>query len=73
MDRNANHFPTLLAVCILMAIILYIVSHLVYFFHQRNNLLHARSSVKNDPTLSPECFNEEEQQMGIYLRNQEDK
>jgi hypothetical protein len=56
-----------------MAIILYIASHLVYFFHQRKNLLHARSSVTNDPALSSECFNEEEQQMAIYLRNQEDK
>ena len=41
MDLNPNHFPTLLAVCILMAIILYIVSHLVHFFHQRKTLLHA--------------------------------
>jgi hypothetical protein len=73
MDRNPNHFPTLLAVCILMAIILYIASHLVHFFHQRKNLLHARSSVINGTALSSEHLNEEEQQMTIYLRNQEDK
>ena len=66
MDRNPNHFPTLLAVCILMAIILYITSHLVYYVHQRNTLI-------NDATLSPERLNEEEEQMNIYLTNQEDK
>ncbi|CAF5020400.1 unnamed protein product [Rotaria sp. Silwood1] len=73
MDRNPNHFPTLLAVCILMAIIFYIASHLVHFFHQRKNLLHARSLVTNDTALSSESYNEEEQQMAIYLRNQEDE
>jgi hypothetical protein len=73
MDRNPNHFPTLLAVCILMAIILYIASHLVHFFHQRKKLLKARPSVTNGLALSPESFNEEEQQMANYLREQEDK
>ena len=48
MDYNPNHFPTLLAVCILMAIILYITSHLVYFFHQRKTLLHTQSSEQED-------------------------
>jgi len=38
MDYNPNHFPTLLAVCILMAIILYTASHIVYFFHQRKTI-----------------------------------
>jgi hypothetical protein len=73
MDHNPNHFPTLLAVCILMAIILYIASHLIHFFHQRKNLLHARSSVTNGRVLSSEYFNEDEQQTAIYLKNQEDK
>ena len=38
MDRDPNHFPTLLAACILMAIILYAASHFVYFVHQRKRL-----------------------------------
>ncbi len=70
MDRNPNHFPTLLAVYILMAIILYMASHLVYFFHQRKKLLNAQPSLIND---SPEDMNEEEQQMTNYIRDQEDK
>jgi hypothetical protein len=64
MDRNPNHFPTLLAVCILMAIILYVISHVVYFFHQWKNLLNAQTLVTDSSALSPECSNEEEQQMG---------
>ncbi len=54
MDHNPNHFPTLLAVCILMAIILYITSNLIYFFHQRKLLSHAQSSVTNDRVPSSE-------------------
>jgi hypothetical protein len=54
----------------LMAIILYIASHLVYFFHQRKKLLNAQPSLIND---SPEDMNEEEQQMTNYIRDQEDK
>ncbi|UJR17183.1 hypothetical protein I4U23_004079 [Adineta vaga] len=38
MDHNPNHFPTLLAIYILMTIILYIASYVVYFFHQRSVL-----------------------------------
>ncbi|CAF1109652.1 unnamed protein product [Rotaria sordida] len=72
-DRDPNHFPTILAVCILIAIIFYIVSHIVYFFHQRKNLLNARSSVINGPPLSSEYCNEEEQQIANYLKDQEDK
>ena len=67
MDRNPNHFPTLLIVCILMSIIFYIASHIVYFFHERKNLLNARPSVTNGAALSVE-----EQQMANYLRDQDD-
>ncbi|CAF1195854.1 unnamed protein product [Adineta steineri] len=65
MDHDPNHFPTLLAVCILMTTIIYIVSHLVHFVHQRKNLLHAQSSANNDTTHSSEGFREEEQQITI--------
>ncbi|CAF1077410.1 unnamed protein product [Adineta steineri] len=65
MDHDPNHFPTLLAVCILMTTIIYIVSHLVHFVHQRKNLSHAQSSANNDTTHSSEGFREEEQQITI--------
>jgi len=56
-----------------MPIILYIASNLVSFFHQRKNSLNARTSITNGAALSPEGFNEEEQQMASYLRDQDDK
>ena len=73
MDRNPNHFPTLLIVCILMSIILYLASNLVYFLHERKNLLNVRLSATNGAALSPEGFGEEEQQMANYLRDHDDK
>ncbi len=73
MDQNPNHFPTLLIVCILMSILLYAASNLIYFLHQRKNLLNARASITNAAAFPPESFNDEEQQMADYLRDQEDK
>ena len=52
MDLNPNHFPTLLVICTLMSIILYITSYTVYFFHQRNTLLNT-----NDVPISFENMN----------------
>jgi hypothetical protein len=73
MDRNPNHFPTLLIVCMLMSILLYVASTVVYFLHERKNSLNARASITNGAALSPDIFNEEEQQMTEYLRDQENK
>ena len=53
MDHNPKHFPTVLTVCIIMAIIFYITSHLVYYFHQQH-------LVNNVKTRSSQCSNEEE-------------
>jgi hypothetical protein len=61
MDRDPDHFPTLLIVGTLMAIILYGAANLVYFFHQRKNLLNTQVSVTNGAALPPEDFGEEEQ------------
>ncbi|CAF1925144.1 unnamed protein product [Rotaria magnacalcarata] len=72
LDRNPKHFPTLLIVCLLISIILYLASNLVYFFHERKNLLNACPSLTNGAALSPKTFNEEEQQMATYLRDQQD-
>lgn len=45
MDDNPKHFPTILTMCIIMAIILYIISHVVYFFHQRKRVNKDETSV----------------------------
>ncbi|UJR20194.1 hypothetical protein I4U23_023326 [Adineta vaga] len=58
MDKNPNHFPTLLIVCILISIVLYIISNAISYFYQRKN----RSSLIHGVVLPLEVFNEDEQQ-----------
>ncbi|CAF4331717.1 unnamed protein product, partial [Rotaria sordida] len=72
MDHNPKHFPTLLIVCLLMSIIFYLISYVIYFIQKRKNLSNARPSVTSGAALSPENFNEEEQQMATYLRDNQD-
>ncbi|CAF1039835.1 unnamed protein product [Rotaria sordida] len=72
MDRNPKHFPTLLIVCLLMSIIFYLISYVIYSIHKRKNLSNPRPSVTGGAALSPENFNEEEQQMATYLRDNQD-
>ena len=60
MDYNPNHFPTLLIVGIIMAILLFIVSNIIEYFHRRN-LKNARHSITHGAALVPEGFGEEEQ------------
>ncbi len=67
MDSNPNHFPTLLIVCILVSILLYVASNVIAFIHQRN-------SAKDTPrTTGTKSVNEEEQEMANYLKDQDDK
>ncbi|CAF3548032.1 unnamed protein product [Adineta steineri] len=61
MDHNPNHFPTLLIVCILMGIILYIASNVVYHIHEQKNLKNARPLVTSEAVLSGEVFNNDEE------------
>ncbi len=69
MDKNPNHFPTLLFICIIMSILLYIISNVIYFIHQRKTTKNAST---NPTKLSQEVVNDEEEEMTTYLRNQED-
>ena len=62
MDHDPNHFPTLLAIWILMATLLYIASHLVYFCHQRPS-----------GDTRRECVNEEEKRVMMEIKNKENK
>ncbi len=70
MDRNRNHFPTLLFICILMSILLYVISNVIYFLHQRKSVKNSQVLTTDGTTLNPEGFNEEEQQMVSYLKDQ---
>ncbi len=72
MDKNPNHFPTLLFIGILISIILYVLSNIVHFIHQRQTTKKAETTSTNSKKISPEGVNDEEQEMTIYLRDQED-
>lgn len=70
MDQNSNHFPTLLAVCILVSVFLYIVSNIVNVIHQRK--LSKKSTLgKNVIVQSSTNFDDEEQQLANQLKESE--
>ena len=73
MDYYPNHFPVLLTTCLLVSILFYIASNIVYFFHRRKNLLAARSALTIGAVVSSENFDEGEQEMANYLKDQECK
>jgi hypothetical protein len=66
MDRDPDHFPTLITACVILTIILYIISNVIIFFHQRN-LKNRQHPVVNDVPLTTDKLSEEEQQMTNYL------
>ena len=45
---------------------------MISFKYERKNLLNLRPSLTNGVALSTEGFNDEEQQMTTYLRDQQD-
>lgn len=63
MDRNPDHFPTLLTIGVLVCILLYILLNLIVFLHKRK--LKAR---QNDLSTVSDQLNEEERKMTDYLQ-----
>ena len=55
-----------------MSILLYAISNVVYFIHQRKKTKNVRVTSTDDPELNFEAINTEEQEMVDYLKNQED-
>lgn len=73
MDTNPNHFPTLLFICILMSIVLYVISNVLYFLHQREKKTKTDRLTKPDDTeLRFEPVDNEEEEMVNYLKDQQD-
>ncbi|CAF1038596.1 unnamed protein product [Adineta steineri] len=70
LDHDPNDFPILLAFFVLMLIILYTASNLVYYLHQRRNLENTRSSLTNGATLARESLTDEELPMINHPRDQ---
>lgn len=60
MDFDPNHFPTLFTVCVILPIILYIISNIITFFHERK-LKTRRNPIINDVPLTSDNLGEEEQ------------
>ena len=71
MDRNPNHFPTLLFFCTSMSVLLYAISNGIHFLHRRRSVPNSGVPVINDPMLNSKSVNEEEQQTVNYLKEQE--
>jgi hypothetical protein len=68
MDHDPNHFPTLLTASVITSIILYVISNLIAFLHERD-LKNKQHSVINDELLTTKNkSNEEEQSMIHYLQ-----
>ncbi|CAF1425200.1 unnamed protein product [Adineta ricciae] len=59
MDHGPNYFPTLFFISTLAAILLYILSNGVYYFHRRKNIFGAQSSDTATATLLPESLESE--------------
>jgi len=72
MDDDPNYFPTLLAVCVVLPIMLYIVANVITFFHERK-LKHRQNSLANYISLKPHNFCEEESQLANYLQDDTEK
>ena len=74
MDKNPNQFPTLLIVCLLMAIVLYVIASIIGHLHQRKTAANLRTSrTKDNSTLPSSDVNNEEQEMANYLADEEKK
>lgn len=74
MDQNPNHFPTLLIVCLLASILLYVASSIIGYVHQRKLAANIRALGAQDTNALPSsAVNDEEQEMANYLADEEKK
>jgi hypothetical protein len=55
----------------MVSILLYLVSTIIYVFHQRKISLNTQESTTNGAAHSPEGINDEEQNMAKFLKEQE--
>jgi large-conductance mechanosensitive channel len=67
MDHDPNHFPTLITVCVITTIILFILINMIIFFHERSVKDH-QQAVMNEVKLTTDQLGEEEKEMTNYLQ-----
>lgn len=76
LDSNPNHFPTLLIICMIMSILLYVSASIVAFFHKKKrqtSKIVQVTKTNEELEIVPQQISEEEQQMENYLKDQENK
>jgi hypothetical protein len=67
MDRDPNHFPTLITACVITTITLFILINMIIFFHERSVKDH-QQAVMNEVKLTTNQLDEDEKQMTNYLQ-----
>jgi hypothetical protein len=67
MDRDPNHFPTLITACVITTITLFILINIIIFFHERSVKDH-QQAVMNEVKLTTDQLGEEEKEMTNYLQ-----
>jgi hypothetical protein len=67
MDRDPNHFPTLITACVITTITLFILINMIIFFHERSVKNH-QQAVINEVKLTTDKLGEEEKEMTNYLQ-----
>jgi hypothetical protein len=67
MDRDPNHFPTLITACVITTITLFILINIIIFFHERSVKDH-QQAVMNEVKLTTDQLDEDEKQMTNYLQ-----
>ena len=74
MDQNPNHFPTLLIVCLLASILLYVASSIIgYVYHRKLASNVCLPGTQDTNALPSSAVNDEEQEMANYLADEEKK
>jgi hypothetical protein len=67
MDRDPNHFPTLITACVITTITLFILINMIIFFHERSVKNH-QQAVINEVKLTTDKLGKEEKEMTNYLQ-----
>jgi hypothetical protein len=67
MDRDPNHFPTLITACVITTIALFVLINVIIFFHERSVRNH-QQTVINEAILTIDKSDEEEQSIVNYLQ-----
>ncbi len=66
MDHDPNHFPTLIAACVIITIAVFILLNVIIFFHERN-VKNLQTVIDEMKSTTDELKEEEENELTQYL------